>query len=148
MSHDMWPKIQLLYHANPCNHVLQVLQTTSLVYMSHGSTWDIRRTVDGKPGHHSCNRSLVYVVRSYLKDQGHPLTVYIPGAHWWHGYSSKDGLNCLSCEQHQRLFLLLDQNQVLACRTWQDITTYLSLSFLKFSKQLANQHQFFLFSLL
>ena len=41
MSHDMWPKIQLLYHANPCNHVLQVLPTTSLVYMSHGSTWDI-----------------------------------------------------------------------------------------------------------
>ena len=41
MSHDMWPKIQLLYHANPCNHVLQVLRATSLVYMSHGSTWDI-----------------------------------------------------------------------------------------------------------
>ena len=25
--------LQLLYHANPCNHVLQVLQTTSLVYI-------------------------------------------------------------------------------------------------------------------
>ena len=25
--------LQLLYHANPCNHVLQVLQTTSLVYV-------------------------------------------------------------------------------------------------------------------
>ena len=31
----------------------QVLPTTSLVYLSHESTWDIRRTVDGKPGHHS-----------------------------------------------------------------------------------------------
>ena len=48
--HDMWPKTQLLYHANPCN---QVLPTTSLVYMSHGSTWDIHGTVDGKPEHHS-----------------------------------------------------------------------------------------------
>ena len=26
------------------------------------------------------------VIRSYLKDQVHPLTVYIPGAHWWHGF--------------------------------------------------------------
>ena len=25
--------LQLLYHANPCNHVLQVLPTTSLVYI-------------------------------------------------------------------------------------------------------------------
>ena len=33
MSHDMWPKIQLFYHANSCNHVLQVLPTTSLVYI-------------------------------------------------------------------------------------------------------------------
>ena len=45
-TEDMWPKkgqhhkartvinsLQLLYHANPCNHVLQVLQTTSLVYI-------------------------------------------------------------------------------------------------------------------
>ena len=51
-SHDMWPEIQLIIQTHACNHALQVLPTTSLVYMSYGSTWDIPRTVDSKPGHH------------------------------------------------------------------------------------------------
>ena len=51
----LWPKIQRLYHAKHMQPCIASISTTckSLVYMSHASTCDIRRTVDGKPGHHS-----------------------------------------------------------------------------------------------
>ena len=63
---------------------LQVLPTASLVYMSHGSDWDICRTIDGKPGHHSKVLAHVPICLVFLQILVYPI-FWLVGKTPWQG---------------------------------------------------------------